>query len=146
MRYLADSNILLRIVKPDDRDYALVRSALEALWSHGEEICYTPQNLAEFWNVCTRPAEKNGFSLTTEEADQRAQIIERTFTLLPDSEHVHQEWRRLVVAHSVKGAQVYDARLVAAMKAHGITHLLTLNARDFARYSEITAIPPQQLG
>ena len=37
-------------------------------------------------------------------------------------------WRRLVVAHAVQGRQVHDARLVALLPAHGITHILTLNA------------------
>jgi len=38
-----------------------------------------------------------------------------------------------------------DTRLVALMVAHGITHLLTLNPTDFARYSEITAVTPQEI-
>jgi hypothetical protein len=29
---------------------------------------------------------------------------------------------------------------------HGISHVLTFNAADFARYSEITAIEPQRAG
>ena len=38
----------------------------------------------------------------------------------------------------------HDARLVALMKVHGITHVLTLNPIDFARYAEITAITPSR--
>jgi predicted nucleic acid-binding protein len=30
--------------------------------------------------------------------------------------------------------QVHDARLVASMKANGVTHILTFNISDFARY------------
>jgi hypothetical protein len=40
---------------------------------------------------------------------------------------------------------VHDARLVAAMHVHGVTHLLTLNVRDFARYPGITVVHPQTL-
>jgi hypothetical protein len=39
-----------------------------------------------------------------------------------------------VVIHSVIGVKVHDAKLVAAMVVHGITHLLTLDEHDFARY------------
>lgn len=64
---------------------------------------------------------------------------------MPDTEQIHAEWRRLVVTHSVVGVKVHDARLVAAMHVHGLTHLLTLNERDFARYPGITVVQPQQV-
>ena len=51
-------------------------------------------------------------------------------------------WRKLIVAHSVKGKQVHDARLVALMKTNGIAHILTLNGGDFTRYPGIVAIDP----
>jgi hypothetical protein len=85
-RYLADSNILLRLTKPNDQDYPVVRSAVDALWAAGDELNFASQNLAEFWNVCTRPKDKNGFGLSTAETDRRAQLIERQLTLLADSE------------------------------------------------------------
>jgi hypothetical protein len=61
-------------------------------------------------------------------------------TLLPESERTYQEWRRLVVQHSVTGVKVHDARLAAAMIVHGVTHLLTLNTDDFTRYEGIVAV------
>lgn len=36
-----------------------------------------------------------------------------------------------------------DARLVAAMKRHGTSHLLTFNDGDFARFSDITVVNPE---
>jgi predicted nucleic acid-binding protein len=41
--------------------------------------------------------------------------------------------------------QVYDTRLVASMHVHGITHLLTFNVSDFARFPGITAAHPQDI-
>ncbi len=145
MTTLIDTNILLRFVEPNDPEYGLVRKAVRALTEKGETLCYATQNLVEFWNVCTRPQLKNGFGLTPAEADARATLIESRFRLLPDNERVHREWRRLVVAHSVTGVQVHDARLVAAMLAHGVSHLLTLNDRDFARYPGISVLHPRDL-
>ena len=87
----------------------------------------------------------NGFGLTVAETDGRARVIERLLTLLPDSPAMHAEWRRLVVTHAVSGVQVYDARLVAAMRVHGVTNLLTLNIDDFTRYPSITAVHPQNI-
>lgn len=58
--HLIDSNILIRWVQPGDPDYLVVGSALEALAGQGAILCYTSQNVAEFWNACTRPADRNG--------------------------------------------------------------------------------------
>jgi predicted nucleic acid-binding protein len=135
--YLVDSNILLRWVQPSDTDYPTVAAALAALVEQQAILCYTSQNLAEFWNACTRPADRNGYGLTPAETDIRARAFESRLQLLPDSLSVHQEWRRLIVAHDVSGVQVHDARLVAAMKVHGVKRILTLN-----RYREIDAIHP----
>jgi predicted nucleic acid-binding protein len=141
--YLVDTNILLRLIKSNDPEFPLVRRAVQTLKARGERLCYVPQNIVEFWNVCTRPSGRNGYGLAPTEADERARRVERAFTLLPDNELIHAEWRRLVLAQSVSGAQVHDARLVASMHVHGIAHLLTLNIRDFTRYSGITVVHPQ---
>ncbi|PYX54572.1 MAG: PIN domain nuclease [Acidobacteria bacterium] len=141
-QYLVDSNILLRWVKPDHSDYPLVVSAIEAIVRRGDALCYTSQNVGEFWNTCTRPVDRNGYGLSPREADQRARLFEGKLRLLPDSLAVHEEWRRLIVAHDVSGVQVHDARLAAAMRVHGVERILTFNDQDFARFPRIEAIHP----
>lgn len=143
--YLIDSNILIRWVKPDDRDYPVVNTVIDKLIEQGSTLCYTSQNLGEFWNACTRPVDNNGYGLSIEETDFRAGVIERALKLLPDSVAVHREWRKLIVAHKVAGAKVHDARLAAAMRVHGIERILTFNEGDFARYSEIETCHPSGL-
>jgi hypothetical protein len=143
--YLVDTNVLLRFVKPDDRDYPLVRFAVRRLWIAGDDLCYTSQNLGEFWNTCTRPSDRNGYGLSIPETDLRARLVEDQFTLLEDSKAVHRVWRNLLVAYSVSGVQVHDARLVAAMHVHQATHVLTFNTRDFVRYAGITPVHPQTI-
>jgi predicted nucleic acid-binding protein len=49
------------------------------------------------------------------------------------------------VAANLSGVQVHDARLVAVMHVHGLTHLLTLNTVDFIRYPGITVVHPQNV-
>ncbi|MBH8565503.1 PIN domain-containing protein [Nostoc sp. CENA67] len=146
MLFMADTNILLRFVSPSDPNHILVRDAIYSLLQRGEEICYTSQILGEFWNVCTRPTTaRSGFGLSIEETDQRAQVIKRYFNFLPDSAAVHTQWRRLVVDYRVSGVKVHDTRLVAAMLVHGLTHILTFNDSDFARYLEITGVHPKDI-
>src|ERR1035438_916113 len=141
--YLVDSNILLRWVKPDHNDYPVILSAIESILRRDGILCYTSQNVAEFWNACTRPADRNGYGLLPQEADQRARLFEPRLRLLEDNIAVHQEWRRLIVTHNVPGVRVHDARLVAAMTVHPAKCILTFNEKDFARFAGIEAIHPR---
>lgn len=109
------------------------------------ELCFSLQNIAEFWNVCTRPPERNGYGLTVAETNRRVNSIERAITFMPDNEEVNLIWRRLVVDHQVSGVQVHDARLVAIIQAYGLTRILTLNQSDFLRYVNIQAVHPSQV-
>ncbi|MGD0893854.1 MAG: type II toxin-antitoxin system VapC family toxin [Terracidiphilus sp.] len=144
-RYLIDTNVLLRLSRQDDPQHQIIATTIEALDRQGADLCFATQNIAEFWNVVTRPTDRNGYGLTIVEANQRVEFIERTMTLLPDNEQVYSIWRRLVVANNVRGVQVHDARLAAIMQAHGVTRILTLNEPDFLRYSGIQAIHPHQV-
>src|SRR2546423_15215255 len=81
--YLVDSNILLRWVKPDHNDYPLVVSAIEAILGRDGELCYTSQNVGEFWNTCTRPLDRNGYALSPQETDRRAEIFSKKTPLFP---------------------------------------------------------------
>jgi predicted nucleic acid-binding protein len=144
-RVLIDSNVLIRWAQRDAPSFDLVRTAIRQLAQTHSELFYTSQNLGEFWNVLTRPVDRNGFGFPPDTADIRARDIEDAFRLLPDIPAVHQQWRVLLVEYGVSGVQVHDARLVAAMQVHGIRRILTFNTRDFARFSGIEAIHPSQI-
>jgi len=145
--YLVDTNVLLRLVDRTHPLHPIIRTTIRKLQRDGHTLQIAPQNCIEFWNVATRPATKNGFGLTPTEAVRLLQLIERIFPLLPDMPAIYLEWRQLVVAFSVSGVQVHDARLVATMKANGLTHILTLNIKDFIRYASegIVAVDPATL-
>ena len=78
------------------------------------------------------------------ETDELLQDLEKAFSLLPNSDDVYREWRRLVVKYNVAGVQVHDARLAASMIAHNVTRILTFNVTDFERYASerIVAVDP----
>ncbi len=143
MEILVDTGVLLRLVIRTDPAHAEARNAVRVLKSRGETLVTLTQITAEFWNVCTRPpAARGGYNLSILEAARKLRLVERLFEVRPDSLAVFQEWKRLVVAHSVRGVKVHDTRLVAAMRAHGITHILTFNTDDFKRFSGIIAVDP----
>ena len=144
-RILLDSNILIRWVEPDQPDQIIVARALGRLQSEYADLCYTSQNLGEFWNALTRPTNRNGYGLSPAQAHLRARAVESKITLLPDTPDVHTEWRKLLVTHCVSGTQVHDTRLVASMHIHGVERILTFNKRDFARFPDIKTVNPADL-
>ncbi|WGV24288.1 type II toxin-antitoxin system VapC family toxin [Halotia branconii] len=142
MAYLLDTNVLLRSADPNHPMYNSATNATSLLRNQGETLCIVPQNLIEFWNVYTRPANKNGLGHTASEASEEIRRLKAFFTFLTDTASIYNEWERLAMQYQVKGVNVHDARLVAAMLVHGLTHILTFNISDFARYSEIIAVNP----
>lgn len=142
MPYLADTNILLRFLEPGTLLCQQAEQAIRILRSAGETVYITPQNIIEFWNGATRPAEVNGFGLSPLQAEEEVRQLEALFPLLPDTPAIYSEWRRLVALHQVKGVQVHDTRLAAVMLTHGVSHLLTFNVRDFGRFGGLTVVHP----
>ncbi len=61
---LVDTNVLLRLTRRSDPQHNLIDTALLRLALEGTSFHYTHQNIAELWNVMTRPPEHNGFGLT----------------------------------------------------------------------------------
>jgi predicted nucleic acid-binding protein len=67
------------------------------------------------------------------------------FAFLQDERAIFPKWKELVARYDVKGKPAHDARLVAAMLRHGLSHLLTFNDADYKRFPAITVIPPGAL-
>src|SRR2546428_2868165 len=145
MDILADTNVLLRRIHCGDPQHRITQRALNRLIKEGNRICVTSQNLIELWAVCTRPADNNGLGLNMHQTERILARVERTVVRLPDSDSIYSEWRRLVSTHGVSGKKSHDARLAAIMNIQNITHILTFNTDDFARYPGITAIHPGSL-
>ena|SRR5437016_5382800 len=143
-----DTNVLLRFADRTHPLHPRVRAAVRTLRAEGHRLQATSQNCVEFWNVATRPVDKNGLGLAPAEADRLLRLVERLFSVLPDLPAVYPQWRQLVVAFGVSGVQVHDACLVAAMRVHSVTHILTFNVIDFVRYAAlgIVAVDPLTLG
>ncbi len=144
MAQLLDSNMMLRWANKGDPDRPMAISAMQKTRRRGEVLRSTPQNYTEFWSGATRPATVNGLGLTPAQTAILAAQLRASFPLLPDTGLVFEEWLRVVTQASVSGRQVHDARLVAVMLAHGLTHILTFNVKDFQRYHifGITAVHP----
>jgi predicted nucleic acid-binding protein len=72
MRHLLDTGILVRVPHRADPLNPEIRESLRHLAAAGHTFVTTRQNIAEFWNVCTRPASaRGGFGLSPEETARR---------------------------------------------------------------------------
>lgn len=145
MDHLVDTNVLLRSVQHSSQSCREARNAIGTLLRRGERLCIFPQNAVEFWSVATRPAQNNGLGLSLLQTERHLTRLESILTLLNDTPDIYREWRSVVFTHGVAGAHVYDARLVAAMKVHAITSILTFNIDDFRRYPGIRVIHPHDV-
>ncbi|HXL23291.1 MAG TPA: type II toxin-antitoxin system VapC family toxin [Candidatus Dormibacteraeota bacterium] len=142
MRVLVDTNILLRSAQPNHPLFSQSVQAVTRLIRGQESVFFCSQNIAEFWNVATRPSDRNGLGLSAEEALEEVANIEKSLTLLPDVPAIYAEWKRIVSSHRVQGVKVYDARLVAIMNVYAVENLLTFNTGDFERFKNVRAIQP----
>jgi predicted nucleic acid-binding protein len=143
--FAVDTNVLLRSIDVGHAAQPIAQNAMIRLGRDRESFSIFSQNLIEFWAVATRPVANNGLGLSIAQTGEELTNLKRLFTLLPDTADILPEWEQLVVKHQVLGKQAHDARLVAAMKVHHVTHLLTFNTEDFKRFSEITVVNPQNI-
>jgi predicted nucleic acid-binding protein len=103
MPFLVDTNVLLRSVDPTHPMNASVAQTLRTLRGQGEQLCIVPQNLIEFWNVYTRPLERNGLGRTPEEAEGEVNQLKAFFSLLLDTSAIYPAWEQLVSTYAVRG-------------------------------------------
>jgi predicted nucleic acid-binding protein len=145
MIFLVDTNVLLRSAHPIHPLHPIATRAVDDLIKNGNSLVVAPQNMAGFWNVATRPFKKNGLGMTVENAASELARLESVFLVLAETENAYREWKSLVTTYRVLGVKTHDARLVAIMRANGITKILTFNTDDFTRYPGIEAIHPGEL-
>ena len=145
MSFAVDTNVLLRSIDDGHVAQPIAQKGLVALRDRGETLSIFPQNLIEFWAVATRPVANNGLGLSVTQAEAEVVNLKALFALLPDTSEIFSEWEKIVLQYRVSGKQAHDARLVAAMRVHNLTHLLTFNTADFKRFSFITAVSPQSI-
>jgi predicted nucleic acid-binding protein len=137
MKVLVDTNILLRRAQPASPHHQLALNSLIELVRAGNELYIVPQIIYEFWSVATRPSNVNALGMNVSQAMESVHELLQDFLLLKDERGIYSIWQLLVVNHAVSGKTSHDARLVAAMQRHGLSHLLTFNVGDFQRFPDI---------
>lgn len=145
MRILIDTSILIRTSHPDSVHFEGTVEAVSRLLDSNIESCVVPQVFYEYWVVATRPIPQNGLGFSSAKAEEDLNELAGLFTLLGEIDRVFATWRTLVSQYQVLGKSAHDARLVAAMHCYGIERVLTLNPRDFQRYTGLHVYTPETL-
>lgn len=143
--YLLDTNVVMRFCNPPDVQHQLATDAISHLLMRSDECLLAPQIIVEFWVVATRPTQVNGLGWAVEQTRRTIDQLLDRFPLLEESSQIFQNWLNLVTTNRVMGKRTHDARIIAAMLANEVTHLLTFNPSDFAGVSSIIVTHPQNL-
>ena len=144
MRVLLDSNVLLRLEDSSDPRHAKATEQIRERILTDDMLFIVPQNLYEFWTAATRSQKANGLGMTPDAARDSIRRYLAEFVLLDDTPAVWRSFLELVTKYGVTGTNAYDTRLVAAMQAHNVDAIVTFNASDLRRYSEIVVIDADQ--
>lgn len=142
---LVDTSVLLRTLQLQHPQLPTVRNAIKFLTARGRDLHIVPQNLVELWVVATRPTEYNGLGMTPAAAAIELARLKSIFLLLPETPAIYPVWESLVTQHHVSGKPAHDARLVAAMRVHGLTSVLTFDRSGFARFPGVEVVSPFDL-
>lgn len=140
MKYLLDTNILLRLLDENSSQHEIVSDAIKMLFEQQHKLMLCPQALAEFWAVATRPVNANGLGYTTAVAREAIDFFRGRFGMVFEHANALEIWLELVTEHQVSGKPTHDTKLVALMLIHEIEHILTINTTDFKRFTEIKAV------
>lgn len=116
--------------------------AIHELEKRGDEPRPLPQTVYEFWAVATRPITNNGLGLSPAAGQIVVTNFLNLYPLIQEGSSVFSEWLGIVSSQPCLGKVAHDARYVAAMRSLGLTHLMTFNSADFARFAGITVIDP----
>ena len=139
---LVDTSVLIRTLQPHHPLYSSADRAIRLLPERGRKLHIVAQNLIELWVVATRPLGENGLGMTPGEAALELERIKGMFLFLPETPAIYPAWEALVTQHAVSGKPSHDARLVAAMRVHGLTAILTFDRTGFSRFPGIEVIQP----
>lgn len=92
MNCLVDTNILTRLAEPGHAMHQAAIDAVKLLAAQGHKLCIVPQNLYEFWVVCTRPTGVNGMGRSAAEAVAELANLKALFAWLDEASSVYGVW------------------------------------------------------
>ena len=100
MNIFIDTNILLRLADETSNQHELVSRAIAAILTRGDELCFAPQSIVEFWAVASRTREANGLGFALSTVEERVQEFIEDYVLLEENNEVFPNWLALTISAS----------------------------------------------
>ena len=136
-----DTNVLVYFTFTHFAEHQGARRRLAECESLPATLWTSRQVLREFLAVATRPGFLTPLPSVRFLA-QAVQAFENWFQIAAEDAQVTGLLLELVENPGAQGKQVHDANIVATMRRHRITRLLTHNGSDFRRFSPwVTVVP-----
>lgn len=139
---LMDTNVLVYAINVDASRHEPSRALVEAVREKRVNGVIVPQILLEFYAVITDRRRTRG-PLDPQTAWNQIDVLRTIFPVLEGGSKALGYLREF--SPSVKGADVFDAFLVAQMKACGLSVLCTYNTKDFTGYEGIVIQTPEAI-
>lgn len=141
---LLDANVLVYAVNADSPHHGASRAVVDASMDGRAPGVLVPQVLLEFFAVVTNP-RRVGRPLDSLRAWQQVVALRSALPPLHPGPQALSELDRLVQARRPVGGRIFDAHLVAQMRAHGIARICTYNVPDFAAFAGVAALTPEDI-
>lgn len=136
-----DTNVLVYFIFTDFEQHPAARQRLAECERLPVPMWTSRQVLREFLAVTTRP----GFLTPQPPISflvETVRAFENQFQIAVDDEEVTAGLLEMIENPGAQGKQVHDANIVATMRRHQISQLVTHNAADFRRYASWIAVVP----
>lgn len=136
-RYVVDTNILIYGYDAKSPYHKETRSVLRNLVVQNIDAYVTPQNLVEFCNVLVRD-----YKLSSSSAIDYAQEILLDFKIIIPKATTTKVFLNLLRSATKDRFYSCDLFLAATMLDNGITHIITVNEKDFISIKGISVFNP----
>ncbi len=109
-------------------------AALAQILGRGDRLYWNPQVARAFYRAAVGAAGENGLGLSPAQARVEREEAILGFEPLDDEPGIFGRWRGIVARYGSRGARIFGANLVAAALHHGLSGVVTLDAKDLRRY------------
>mgnify|MGYP001236563506 CR=1 FL=1 len=141
---LLDANVLVYAVNADSPQHGASRAVVDASMNGRVPGVLVPQVLLEFFAVVTNPKRVTK-PLDSFRAWRQVTALRSSLPLLHPGQQALTELDRLMHARRPTCGRIFDTNLVAQMHAQGFTQICTYNVADFAAFTGVTALTPEEV-
>ncbi|NJN48144.1 MAG: type II toxin-antitoxin system VapC family toxin [Candidatus Competibacteraceae bacterium] len=134
-----DSNVLAYAQLAESPWHEPARQALQQAAKAQRPLWISRQVIREYAVIMSRP-QTFAQPLSSAVLIKRIGYLQQHFQVADETAAVTAALLQLLENYPIGGKQVHDANLLATMQVQGIRHLLTHNAKDFARFGDLLVV------